>query len=162
MSRPIRDLKDRFLEKVQILPNGCWYWLGSKCGKGYGAMWYNGRHNNTHRISAFLFKGFDLSSDLLICHHCDNPPCVNPEHLFEGTYHDNNMDAGRKGRQKGQSFPGEMHSASKLTDAKVRWIRENYTEPYHSKYTLKELGAMLNVSHQTIYRIVKREAWKHV
>ena len=77
---------------------GCWNWMASKDGKGYGKLRYLGRLEQVHRLSAHFYLRFDLKSTLHVCHHCDNPACFNPAHLFIGTRSDNQRDSVSKGR----------------------------------------------------------------
>lgn len=79
-------------------PEACWLWLGSKRRKGYGRMWWRGR---TYIVShvALEVDGRPLRPGEMACHHCDNPSCVNPTHLFRGTASDNMQDMNAKGRR---------------------------------------------------------------
>lgn len=88
---------DRFWSKVDKTsdPNGCWVWTAYKDPNGYGRF-YHGKL--CHRISYEINVG-PIDKGLCICHHCDNPGCVNPDHLFVGTHQDNMDDKKRKGRQ---------------------------------------------------------------
>lgn len=71
---------------------GCWNWTGGTMTAGYGELWYRGRHIGTHRFSFLLHKG-ELAEGLVICHTCEaNRLCVNPRHLYQGTYMDNFED----------------------------------------------------------------------
>lgn len=78
---------------------GCWNW-NRPTDRGYGIMVISGLKYFAHRISAHLHLGFDIDSHLCICHTCDNPSCVNPEHLFIGTQADNIRDRSNKGKNK--------------------------------------------------------------
>ena len=96
----IEELHDQFkrvFDKHVIIKPDCWEWKGATTGQGYGALSFKKKYWAAHRASWHLHYG-PIPPGKIICHHCDNPPCTNPEHLFLGTYADNMKDASYKGR----------------------------------------------------------------
>ena len=90
-------IDDRFLSKVEKSPNGCWLWTGAISMKGYARFGVNGRNCHGHRVSYQLFRG-DIPDGMQVCHKCDNPRCVRPDHLFIGDNSANQRDAVAKKR----------------------------------------------------------------
>ena len=136
-------------------PNGCWLWMWGKNSKGYGYTGPMGKTRGAHRVSYELYKG-EIPHGMLVCHKCDNPSCVNPEHLFVGTQSDNIMDASSKGRlfiMRGSSHPG-----SKLTEKDVIEMRRLRS----SGVMGKDLAARFGVCLRLVWQIVHREKWAHV
>lgn len=137
----------------------CWRWNGASDKDGYGV--FTVRQNRVamtykaNRIS-FWFFGGDDPEDKLICHHCDNPWCVNPLHLFIGTYTDNARDRAKKGR----SFSplGERNNGSRLTEGSVFEIRRLFK----SGIARKELAKRFSINESTVHNIVKRKSWYHL
>lgn len=95
VTRP--TLFERFLEKFDFSPSGCWEWKAGLHTAGYGAISVSGKKEGAHRVAYELFVG-PIGEGLCVLHTCDNPPCVNPEHLFLGTLVENNRDRDAKGR----------------------------------------------------------------
>jgi len=157
MSRPARSLIERFWEKVDKRgPDECWPWMGSKLvSGGYGRI-FDGESKmlRAHRLSWEIAHGKPVPEGMHVCHTCDNPVCVNPNHLFIGTIADNNADMVEKGRQaKGESLP-----QSKVTEQDVRDIRRLYEEGWSQG----ALGRRYDITQPTVYDIVHRISWKHV
>lgn len=143
-------------------PNsGCWIWLGTVDGKGYGVT--AGKKRYGHQIaSRYSYDAYKGSPDgMQVCHKCDNPPCVNPDHLFLGTAKDNYDDMVRKGRKVVVYVRGERHGKSKLTEDDVRWIRANY-EPFVRGKTCNALAKKLGVHERTVDSVIRGHSWGHL
>src|SRR5215468_1835358 len=112
-------VKDRLLSKIRITESGCWEWIGfRKPDKfDYGYIWINGRNVKAHRVSYEQHKG-PIPKGIDVLHKCDNPPCINPDHLFLGTRGENCKDCASKNR-----FPlNESHHNAKLSKEDIRTI----------------------------------------
>lgn len=150
----------------------CWTWQRYRCRKGYGIVRIEGQLQKAHRVAWMMTRG-PIPDGMQICHHCDNPPCVRPDHLFLGSQSDNSKDMGSKGRHWLQKQPerslfvrqptikprGTQNRHAKLTDEQVREIRKVHTEKRVSR---RQIARMFNVSETTVRRVVNRELWKHV
>lgn len=137
-------------------PDECWLWTSTRDNKGYGVFGEGGKTLKAHRRAYELANG-PIPNGLCVCHSCDNPPCVNPAHLWAGTLADNNHDMYAKGRRP--PVIGERHGHARLTEEKVREIRRSYQGRRGEQ---RELGRRFGVCQQTIQSIVARETWKHV
>ncbi len=135
---------------------GCWIWVGSKTSDGYAKIWFEGKMCRANRVSYETFIG--PTNDLHVCHHCDNPLCVRPDHLFLGTDADNVKDKCSKGRASGGSMPGDKHPGHVLTTDQVEEIRS--TEVVRGTVTL--LAKKFGVDKTTISRILRGKTWKEV
>ena len=133
----------------------CWEWTGGRTGNGYGALDIDGKMRTVHRLSFGIHYG-DIPDGLCVLHHCDNPPCVNPQHLFAGTVSDNAVDMIRKGR--GNRPFGERHHSAKLTDAQVLEILLIKPVSGYQSTIARKFG----VSQVTISDIRSRKTWKHL
>lgn len=135
----------------------CWEWTGAKYSNGYGSFRCGTRLGIAHRVAWELVKGA-IPQGLLILHRCDNPPCVNPAHLFVGTYADNTNDRNSKGRANPNPPVGERQPLSKLTAEDVLKIRKLHSEGVKQR----ELARAFKVAPQTISALITRRTWKHV
>ncbi|HQZ36793.1 MAG TPA: HNH endonuclease [Ilumatobacteraceae bacterium] len=144
-------------DRTERKPNGCIEWTGYRDKKGYGQLKVEGsRMERAHRQAWMLANG-PIPDGMCVCHRCDNPPCVNVEHLFLGTRAENNADRHAKGRSaKGQS--GEANPTAKLTAADVRKIRKMAAEGMSNM----AIAAAFNVSNQNVSIIVSRQSWKDI
>lgn len=146
------NLREKIESKSIPEPNsGCWLWQGALRGKGYGCLNIGGRTDGAHRVSYRAFRG-EIGS-LHVCHSCDNPACVNPDHLFLGTNVDNARDRERKGRMF--HMFGVGHARAKLTEDDVRFIRS-------SKLGASALSRQFGVARSTIRHIIDGTNWAHV
>jgi len=130
---------------------GCIEWTGSKRG-GYGTMRHEGKTKQVTRILWEKHKG-KIPDGYYVCHKCDNPSCINLEHLFLGTNSDNIKDSFRKGRSLRK---GESNGRSKLTWNEVRDIRQKYIPRL---YSCSKLAKEYNVCTATINNIIVGKVW---
>ena len=163
---------------AETKPEGdCLIWQGTRWGQ-YGRVRWHGRDMGAHRAVLQVVLGRELSGQELACHRCDNPPCVNPEHLFVGSVSDNARDMVAKGRNYSEKLPetraklsvsakrataegrrrtprGERVGTSKLTNAQVLAIRA-------AQESQRKIAARFGVSQRLVGMIRRREVWTHV
>lgn len=151
---------DRFWSKVKIgNPDECWEWQSSLDEKGYGHFQFS--HNNplgrdnprSHRVSWVIRFG-KIPENMCVCHTCDNRSCVNPDHLFLGTYEDNNKDR----KEKGRSAVGENAPTAKLTEKDVVLIKKLISKGA----TQRAIAKQFNVRHVTIGNIARGKTWRYL
>jgi len=164
-------LGDEFWSRVDK-SGACWVWRGARTRDGYGVARIGGKRVLAHRASWADANGRDVPPGMFVCHHCDNPPCVRPAHLFAGTGFDNMRDAAAKGRLAMQVRPwrssflanknirarGEESGTAKLNEAAVRKIRALD----QGGATTQQIVAEVAVSPSQVRRILTGKAWAHV
>jgi len=140
--------------QYEIDPNGCHICTShlSRNVGGYARISINGKVTPLHRVMYEKHKG-KIPRGMCVCHKCDNPECINPDHLFLGTQRDNVLDMIKKGRDN--HARGEKHHRAKLTANKVLEIQK-------SGKSYNWLAAKYNISKTTIWRIKKKITWKHI
>lgn len=156
-----QDAEDRFWSQVTKSYARCWIWTGDRLGH-YGRFYVgNRRAVSAHRYAYELARG-PIPRGMYVCHHCDNPVCVRPDHLFLGTPKDNAVDMFRKGRARPNKLPpqppGEEHAMAKLTEDQVRQIRADYK----GGESQRSIGKRYGVTRSTIQLIVTGKRWAHV
>jgi hypothetical protein len=142
------EILERLFNKVKE-NNGCWEFLGAS-RQGYGSLKVSGKVIDTHRLSWIMHNG-PIPSGMYVCHKCDNPKCVNPEHLFLGTHSDNMKDAYKKGRVsvEGVKFTiGHKPVNRRLNDDQVREVKDAIIK--RGSETLKQISSRLNIPYDTI------------
>jgi len=188
-----KTIKERFAEKIikdafvssPHVKTPCWIWHGCRI-KGYGSMKVDGKNVPAHRQS-WILKNGKIPDGFLICHHCDNPPCVNPRHLFIGDNFSNMRDMSEKGRamsgdrsyakrfperlKRGINHPfvidpslaarGEDAGQAKLTEIQVREIRKVYRFGKWG-FGAHVLAKRYGVTKGTILAVLKFKTWKHI
>jgi hypothetical protein len=140
-----------YIEKTDF----CWIWKGGKNRRGYGKFQLGYKTLVASRYSYEIYKGA-IKEGMLICHTCDNPSCVNPEHLWQGTGSDNIKDSFNKCRSKG--FKGETNSQAKLTEKNVLEIRELFK----NNHKVKDIACNYNITKNYCRAICMRTTWKHI
>jgi hypothetical protein len=170
MNEPcLKGLKKRWARRQLLFPalfwsrveigseDQCWNWTGGKTQKGYGVCENIKRGvRSAHRAAWTLIYG-PIKKGLSVLHHCDNPPCCNPLHLFVGTNNDNIQDMVSKGRHGMFQANPESHPRAKLTWPKVKEIRRLYAA---GAAGYENLGKRYGVSQATTWAIVKHKTWR--
>lgn len=159
---PIPELSEmditQFWAKVAITTiNKCWDWRGTGrfFSKGYGKVWKNGHHWQAHRIAWFLHNRRQ-PGNFPVCHHCDNPRCCNPYHLFLDSQSGNIHDMYQK--ERGVNNKGEHHGMAKFLTADVLRIRQLHDLGYSNTKIAKEF----KINQSTVSRIVNYLRWSHL
>lgn len=160
-------LKERFFKRFDKKESGCWEWSARKDQCGYGNISHDYKELKAHRVSWTIFKG-DIPANMCVCHHCDNPACVNPDHLFLGSHKDNMDDRDRKkrccrGEKRSElnrqfGIKGERVYNSKLNADKVKEI----VMLRRQGLKFREIADKFGVKHPTVQGILNGRYWRHV
>lgn len=142
----------KFHERYEKNLDGCWIWTGSKSVNGYGRFHVDNKEVKAHRYAYEYFKG--SVGENYVCHTCDNPSCVNPDHLFLGEPKDNSADMVRKGR----SLRNEKNPNSKLKESDVKKILQLYSEGMD----IESIKIVFGISNVMVRNIIKGKNWKEV
>ena len=148
----LSDLGYKLDGKYSIIENGCWEWKGGKNQRGYGQVREGGKFYRAHRVS-YAYHFGEIAQGLLVCHKCDNPPCINPEHLFLGTNADNMSDCARKGRAAGLKNKGSKNGRAVLSDKDV-------VEILSSTESQRVLASKYGVSKSAIAMLKTGKTWR--
>jgi hypothetical protein len=152
----MKTLEQRFWNKVSI-GDGCWEWLGARSPSGQGKINSGPPRNRAliaSRVGWELVLGM-IPQDLCVCHHCDNPACVRPDHLFLGTQAENLHDMAAKGRS-GQL--GERNCFAKLTATTVLEVRRRVSSGERYAGIASDFG----ITEATVSDIKRRVSWSHL
>lgn len=154
---------DRFNKHILKTSCGCWIWLGGTYSNHYGSFRIGSLSDNTrkqvlaHRWSYEFHKG-PIPDNLFVCHTCDTPSCVNPDHLWTGTRSENSLDMYNKGRMNNTYLKGSEKPNSIFTEIDILKIRELSK----TGLSYSEISKIYNSSKSAIADIVKRRSWRHV
>lgn len=163
-----RDCNSKFWHQV-VKSDTCWEWQGDHTANGYGRLTVRGQRVVAHRHSWEMHFG-PIPDGMIVCHHCDNPPCIRPDHLFLGSHQDNMADAANKGRMRQGALrrlidhPGAVLRGSdcpwaKLTEAQVQELRSRYAA---GGITQKQLAEDYALHPMTVFQIIHRLRWDHL
>lgn len=141
-----RAVAKRFAQKFEVVGE-CWEWTSHKNRNGYGIFWFNGRPRGAHRVSYEMEHGRAVNGEE-ICHKCDNPACVKPDHLFAGSKSENQADSAKKMRCAHQKLT--MQQVLDIRDALARGERP------------RDLGPKYGVTPQHISKIKHHRWWAHI
>lgn len=152
-----QSLRDRFWSKVEIAgPDECWEWKAHKMASGYGQFGLSkGVFHTASRVSLALVM--PLAAGQVACHRCDNPPCVNPAHLFAGSQVENARDSVAKGRAN--RVKGESHPSHVLTEEDVRHLRSLDFSRYGE---MTRVAGEYGIAPANLKKAVNGITWRHV
>jgi hypothetical protein len=155
IAKPIPKLSKEDLARFWELvykrgPDECWPWLGSRTKAGYGTFGYNKGSYYAHRVAASLAR--KITVNLHVCHNCDNPPCCNPRHTFNGSDKDNSKDSAHKKRC------GAFTKPWRYPQIKMSFIRAKKVAA--AKGVQTEIARRFKISQSTVSRVKTGRIWR--
>lgn len=163
IEKTLKSIHERLMSRVKAMPSGCLEWQGTKTRGGYGSISINSVDTPTHRAMYEALNG-KIPSGMFVCHTCDNPPCINPEHLFLGTAKDNMQDSIVKGRfkfnfKKGNKITlGRAPENRALTEQDVKEVRKKLS----SGERVCDIAKLYGVTRYVIGDINRRKTYQNV
>jgi hypothetical protein len=164
LGRPVDLAKFAAHVHVPEVEGTCWTWTGPRLRRADGSLSYGtfslGKRNHralAHRVAFMLAHGA-IARDQVVCHRCDNPPCVRPDHLFLGTQAENLADMRAKGRGRTPGLTGAAHPQAKLDEDGVREVRRLRAEGL----SFVMIGARVGLHPSTCHAITSGRLWRHV
>lgn len=148
------SLKDRLARGSRPTANGCVEWAENRIRQGYGIFQWRKRKQYAHRLAFEAHVG-PIPAGAFVCHRCDNPACINAEHLFIGSASDNMRDMAGKGRQRGPR--GERHHLTHLDSVAVECLRVTYAT---GAFTQAQLGKWWGINQRTVSKICAGQHWR--
>lgn len=141
---------ERFNKKWQpITETGCWIWDGSDSGRRYGRFFINGKNAAAHRVSYTIHNG-NIPKDMNVCHKCDTPACVNPDHLFIGTQSDNMLDREAKNR-------ANRKKQIQITGSMIKEIRDLAK---NDQMEVSEIAKKYDINERIVWWAINYEGWE--
>lgn len=147
--------QNRFFSHIERIPfSECWIWTGATT-KGYGQATYNKQHGYAHRISWEIHNNSKIQPGKVCCHKCDEPLCVNPNHLFIGDHKDNVNDKIQKGRHRHGTLSGEQNGFSKVTKEIVEEIKLLKAKGL----TVRQIAEKIGISKSNVWLVATNKTW---
>ncbi len=154
----IEKIRPLFWERVKITKD-CWEWVGHIKKDGHGQLMINLKSFSAHRLAWLLLRG-DIPGGSCICHKCDNPKCVNPDHLYLGSKASNLQDMWDRNERSMKPQKGSLNNYAKLKEDDIKYIRQSLREARRGKGRF--LAKLFNVHEATISYIKNNKTWTHV